>query len=105
MLTRKTASGNENNSNILFDTCNACSVALKAQLLKNGLCKGCHAAHAHSQSRRSHARSEKLKSARERRAKVSVTRFSGSIDYKSRPPSGAILVLLIVVLKYLQVRA
>jgi hypothetical protein len=94
MLTRKTASGNESNSNILFDTCNACSVALKAQLLKNGLCKGCHAAHAHSQSRRSHARSEKLKSARERTKRVSVTRLSGSIDYNTRPPSGTNLSII-----------
>ena len=30
----------------------------------------------------------KLKSARERRAKVSVTTVSGSIDYNTRPPSG-----------------
>ena len=36
----------------------------------------------------------KLKSARERRAKVSVTTVSGSIDYNTRPPSGTNLSII-----------
>ena len=67
----------------LLSSCVHCGGVEHTLALVNSSCVSCASKH-----------KAKLKSARERRAKVSVTTVSGSIDYNTRPPSGTNLSII-----------